>query len=104
MPNAVLRFMSDASLFRGLGAFIPSLGLGYSVYVQPATGCVSGNDSPLCQTAAGIHGAHGVSGHAGFSLLPARSPIAFQVRYLVTRLSDATTQDITVAIQWRGRQ
>jgi hypothetical protein len=50
-PNLVLRLLADASPWRTRGLAAPSFGLGYSSFIFPASGCVSGNDSPLCFTA-----------------------------------------------------
>jgi hypothetical protein len=103
-PNLVLRMLSDIAPLRATAGIVPSFGLGYSAYIHPPSGCTSGTDSPLCNTAVRIHGAHGVTAHVGTTIGSTASRFSLHARYLVTRAPDMTTQDATLGIRWRISQ
>jgi hypothetical protein len=67
-PNLVLRLLSDVAPWSANAAITPSFGVGYTAFIHPGSGCTSGTDSPLCFTAARIHGAHGVTGQVGAAI------------------------------------
>lgn len=101
-PLLVLRLLTDIALWRVRHRVVPSFGFGYSAYISPAGDCTSGEDSPLCGTAARIHGAHGVTAHAGLSIAPSANRVSLDVRYVATRAPDLTTRDLTLGIRWRA--
>lgn len=100
-PLVILRILTDIAPGRMTDRFVPSFGLGYSAYISPDGDCASGEDSPLCGTAARIHGAHGVTAHGGFSFEPGARRVAVDIRYIATRAPDLLTRDVTLGIRWR---
>jgi hypothetical protein len=100
-PLLVLRLLSDVAPWSANPGFTPSFGIGYTAFIHPASGCTSGTDSPLCSTAARIHGAHGVTGQVGAAIGSPASRFSLHARYLFTRVPDMTTQDATLGIRWR---
>jgi hypothetical protein len=103
-PSWVMRLGTDIAPLTALGIITPSFGVGYSVYVQGNVACAAANTSALCTTAGRIHGAHGLLGHASAMFGHKRSPLALNIRYIVTRVPDVVTHDATFSVQWRGRR
>jgi hypothetical protein len=101
-PLLVMRLLMEFAPLPGRRLLVPSLGAGYTTYVHPATGCTQGTESPLCDAAASVHGAHGPSGHLSLMLIPTpRSRLAARVRYVVTSVPDAVQQDLMFGVVWR---
>lgn len=100
-PFLVLRMLTDVAPL-GVKGIAPSFGLGYSTFIKPAGDCTSGMDSPLCNTAARIHGAHGMTAHVGTTIASSARRFSLHARFLVTRAPDMTTRDATVGVRWRA--
>ena len=100
-PILVLRVLTDIGPLSVRG-IAPSFGLGYSAFISPAGDCTSGTDSPLCTTAARIHGAHGVTAQVGTTIGSSASRFSLHTRFLVTRAPDMTTRDATFGVRWRA--
>jgi len=101
-PILVLRMLTDVAPWSVRGGITPSFGLGYSTFISPAGDCLSGTYSPLCTTAARIHGAHGVTAQVGTTIGSSASRLSLHARFLVTRAPDMTTRDATFGVQWRA--
>jgi len=99
-PQTVLRVFTDFSASR-IRSLEPSIGLGYTFYVQQPSGCTAGTDSPICGAAGSIHGVHGPSAQASIAWRRSGRGLGVRARYLFTRARDIMTQDATLGIEWR---
>jgi hypothetical protein len=100
-PSLVARLLTEFAPLAG-AALVPSFGVGYTSYLHSPTGCAQGNDSPLCDVATRVHGAHGVSAHLSLMGSPAReSRLALRARYIVTSAPDAVQHDVSLGVVLR---
>lgn len=101
-PLLIVRLLTEFAPLAAGGRVVPSFGVGYTAYVQRATGCAQGTDSPLCHAAARVHGAHGPSAHLSLMGSASRdSRLAVRLRYLVTSAPDAVQHDLTLGMVLR---